>query len=285
MLADLILVAVGVLGLTFASAADIKSKEIPDWLSFSLLAAALGVRFLYSLHSGNWMYLLWGILGAAALFLIGCVLYYTKQWGGGDAKLIMALGAIFATRPFFVRGELPFLTSIAVNIIVVGSIYGLFWVFYLYVTNFKVATMEALRIMKKYRKRRIALLSAGVLLAVSAFFVQFPDLKMMLYLLAVVVVLYSFLVYFVKAVEAVGMFERLPIRKLAEGDWIAETVKVEGKVICSAKDNGISKEQILALKRAKVKDVLVKEGIPFVPSFLIAVVLSLLLDNIVLFFL
>jgi len=41
----------------------------------------------------------------------------------------------------------------------------------------------------------------------------------------------------------------------------------------------------LALKRkGKVKNVLIKEGIPFIPSFLIAFVLSLFLGNIIGYF-
>ena len=72
-----------------------------------------------------------------------------------------------------------------------------------------------------------------------------------------------------------------PIPKLTEGDWIAEDVKVNGKIICSPKDLGISKEQIKKLKHHNIKKVLVKEGIPFVPSFLIAFVVTSLITVLV----
>ena len=55
---------------------------------------------------------------------------------------------------------------------------------------------------------------------------------------------------------------------------------VDGKKICGPKDLGISKKQIrqmIALKqKKKINKIKIKEGIPFVPSFLIAFILSLM---------
>ena len=71
------------------------------------------------------------------------------------------------------------------------------------------------------------------------------------------------------------MKNKIPVNKLVEGDWVLEEVKVGKKVLVAAK-YGITKEQIAELKKAKVKRVLVKEGIPFVPSFLLAYILALI---------
>jgi len=70
---------------------------------------------------------------------------------------------------------------------------------------------------------------------------------------------------------------------LTEGDWISKDVIVKGKVICARKDNGVSLAQIRKLKRLKVKKVLVMEGIPFLPSFLIAFILTWLGGNFIVF--
>ena len=71
--------------------------------------------------------------------------------------------------------------------------------------------------------------------------------------------------------------------KITEGDWIVEDVIVDNKRICGPKDLGIEKEQIkelLRLKsRNKIKTVLVKYGIPFIPSFLLAFLFSWIFDN------
>ncbi len=59
--------------------------------------------------------------------------------------------------------------------------------------------------------------------------------------------------------------------------------------ICGPKDLGIEKKQIKRLialyKQGKVRKVLVKEGIPFVPSFLISFILTFLLGNPLILFL
>ncbi|GIU69536.1 MAG: hypothetical protein KatS3mg002_0772 [Candidatus Woesearchaeota archaeon] len=51
----------------------------------------------------------------------------------------------------------------------------------------------------------------------------------------------------------------------------------ERKYITGPKDLGISKEQIELLKKSKIKKVLVKEGIPFIPAFLIAFILTMIM--------
>ena len=76
--------------------------------------------------------------------------------------------------------------------------------------------------------------------------------------------------------------------KLTEGDWIAKEVKVNGKYITGPKDLGIEKKQIRKLvslyKKKKVKKILIKEGIPFVPSFFIAYLVTLMFGNLLLLF-
>ncbi|MBI2142083.1 hypothetical protein HYU15_01165 [Candidatus Woesearchaeota archaeon] len=74
--------------------------------------------------------------------------------------------------------------------------------------------------------------------------------------------------------------------KLTEGDWIAKDVYVNRKYVCGPKDLGIEKSQIRKLMKyklqGKIRKVLIKEGIPFVPSFLIAFLLSVKFGNLLL---
>ena len=72
------------------------------------------------------------------------------------------------------------------------------------------------------------------------------------------------------------MIKNVSPSKITEGDWIAEEIKVKGKLIAGPKDLGISLEQIARLKSLGVKKVLVKYGIPFVPSFLIAFIIAVI---------
>ena len=56
-------------------------------------------------------------------------------------------------------------------------------------------------------------------------------------------------------------------------EW--EFEKSKENIAMAAKDLGISLQQIALLKKLKVKQVWVKEGIPFVPSFFFAYILTL----------
>ena len=60
---------------------------------------------------------------------------------------------------------------------------------------------------------------------------------------------------------------------------------IDGKKICGPKDLGVSKKQIEKLldyeKKGRINEIQIKEGIPFIPSFLIAYVYTLIFDNII----
>ena len=80
------------------------------------------------------------------------------------------------------------------------------------------------------------------------------------------------------------MYKLVEPSRLTEGDWIAKNVLYKGKVITGPKDLGIAKKQIALLKKLyrenKVKKILVKEGIPFVPSFFLGWITTLVIGNI-----
>ena len=88
---------------------------------------------------------------------------------------------------------------------------------------------------------------------------------------------------FVKAIEKSCMHKLVEPQRITEGDWIVKDVYVGKQYICGPKDLGISKNQIRKLiqfyKQKKIKKILIKEGIPFVPSFLIAFVVTLVFGN------
>ena len=107
-----------------------------------------------------------------------------------------------------------------------------------------------------------------------------------LFILVIVAIITFYLWIFVKAIEKVAMLKYITPDKLTEGDWIAEEVKYKGKLICSPKDLGIEKKQIRQVvnlyKKKRIKKILIKEGIPFVPSFLIAFVITVFFGNLLL---
>ena len=131
MIADILLLLTGLIALTIAAYNDIKTTEIPDWLSFSLIFTGIAIRLMHSSIYSKWDYFAYGLLGLALMSVLGNIMYYSRQWGGGDAKIAMGLGVIFGTTPSFLDTGIPFLLVIFINIIFFGALYGLAWSVYL----------------------------------------------------------------------------------------------------------------------------------------------------------
>jgi len=61
----------------FAVVQDLKSREIANWLNWSLVIFALGFRFFWSLFQGEWSFFYQGLIGFGIFFVFGNLFYYT----------------------------------------------------------------------------------------------------------------------------------------------------------------------------------------------------------------
>ena len=72
--------------------------------------------------------------------------------------------------------------------------------------------------------------------------------------------------------------------KLTEGELIAEEVFVKDRVIAGPADLGASKEQIIELRdlhdRRRIRDVLIKVGIPLIPNFFVTMAVTYFFGNV-----
>jgi len=263
---------------------DIKTREVPDWVNYSLIFSGIGLRLLYSVITFDWMFLVEGVAGLAAFVILGYIMFYAGQWGGGDSKMMMGLGALIGLR--FSLSPVPLLLVFLFNILLVGSVYGLIYSMVLavrtrksFVKNFRKVITE--KKMVKIRRVKIFIVLGLLLLLLIAMNKGALDRATGIILALFVLLLYIsfYLVVFVKAVELSSMYKMVDPEDITEGDWIAEDVVIKGKRITGPKDLGIEKKQIkklIALKKeGEIDKVKVKYGIPFVPSFLIAFILSL----------
>ena len=127
-----------------------------------------------------------------------------------------------------------------------------------------------------------------VLLLISSFFIELFYIKILILSLAFLILVTFYLWVFTKAIEKSCMYKLVQPTRLTEGDWIVEDIRVYGKYVAGPKDLGISKNQIKKLvqfyKQGKIKKILIKEGIPFVPSFFIAFIVTLIFGNPLLWF-
>lgn len=284
MLVEVALVVVGLV-LLIATITDIKTTEVPDWLTYGGIAAGIGLHLVSAVVEWSWRPLVSGGLGLLIFVILGYIMYYAGQWGGGDSKAMMAVGALLGFELAFDHISVAFL----INSLFVGAVYGIGWMIFIAVKKHKkfLPYFSKLAHKKGYVIARYSSLTVLVVLGVASYFVADPILRILLLLLAVFVPFMTYMMLLVKSVEKSCMIRSAKPSELLEGDWIVKDVMVKGKRIAGPKDLGITKWQISELKRLSKKrkiKILVKDGIPFVPSFLIAYVLTLLIGNPILFF-
>lgn len=284
---DIILAAITFVILIIGTYTDFKIREVPDWVNYSGVVMGLGIRLLYSAATFHWSYILSGVIGFAIFFAIALVMFYLGQWGGGDSKMLMGLGALIG---FELRPDHG-LISFFINALIVGAVYGILWGIYLAARNRKkfLPYIEKVFKSKHYQMAKWGLLACIIAAFIGAFvYSQNFAVSTMILGAALVVVLMFYLFIFFTSVEKTSMLKSVPVEKLTEGDWIAKDVIVGGKKICGPKDLGISKTQIKKLlelkKKGKIRKVMIKEGMPFVPVFLTAYFIAFFFGNIVLFF-
>jgi len=251
------LVLIGIV-LFIASIIDIKTEEVPDWLSIGLVVIGLVISVVLSIMQKDIMPFAYSAAGAGALFLGGYLLYRAGQWGGGDAKLIAGVGAVLGIKSMF-------LYAFLFNILIAGGILGVFFTLYI---MFK----------KRYvykRPRFFAVVTIFVIAAAVSQFLVNPVLGLLILLTYSIYLLVPLL----KDSDNL-MRKDLAVSKLVEGDWLLKAVKKGRKEIVSVKKIGLTTEDIEILKEHNIKKVVLKQGMPFVPSFFIAYLLALYFGNI-----
>lgn len=265
MLFDIVIGIVTFVFLMIAAYCDLKSREVPDLLSYGLIFAALGLRGIFSPIIG-WSLFLSGILGFAACFVVAWLLYKTNLWGGGDSKLLMGMGAVIGINyPFTVSSFSLF--WFFVLLLFLGSVYGLCWIFGLAFSRwirFKPVFLERL---EQYKTAHYGL---GLFsLAILGF--SFVNV-LWLFLLFPGFIFYLFL--FVTTIEEQCFVKRISPLKLTEGDWLDEEVILDEERFARRRAlelDDIDRLQV-AHKEGKLTTVVIREGVPFVPSFVFAYV-------------
>lgn len=265
---------VGLLGILIGTATDIDRREVPDWVNYGMLAAGVGLGVMATLLQASWIPLAYSLAGLLLGYLVGAAMYYTGQWGGGDAKMMMGLGALLGL-PFLTWTIAPFFLVFLLFSVLAGAGYGLAWMLYLGVRDRKKVAAHIHKVTQtpKMIKLRVVIIVVTLLLIVTAVVTR----NLIIILLAVLAAcsyLILFLAVFAKAIEKISFIKQLPVEKLVPGDWIVGEVKVGKKVLVPNSNTGITPKQIEAVQQSKLKHVTVKEGIPFVPSFLIAYVVA-----------
>lgn len=272
---DIIILTITILYLIFASIVDLKIREVPDYLSYSLIFIILTIELINSIATDNYNYFITAGITALIFIPLAFLMYYTKQWGGGDTKLIIGLSLAVAQPISFLAPNLnlPIYLIFVMNLLLAGAVYGLAFSIYLAIKHFKKFKEH----LKEYKLGKIKYLVYAITIAliIYTFFISELELKLLIISLAFLIFIFPFLTIFIKAVEKSCMIQEIPANKITEGDWVLEDIN-EAKY--SSKSLGVTKEQLEVIKHLK-RSFKVKVGIPFIPSFLIAYLLTIILGN------
>jgi len=270
------LFAVALVWIIFATIQDLRKREVANWLNFSLIAVALSYRVFYSSFNNDWSFLLYGIYGFALFFVLGYLFYYGRVFAGGDSKLLIALGAIL---PFERMSDLFYVTlGFLFVLFLIGTIYSLIY-------SVVISIAQRKQFVKEFGVRiRNSRVVGAIVLALVIILIVMEGIVQGNWNFSIIsslgIVLLGLLYVYLMAVDKCMIAFRAP-GKLTEGDWILSDIKVGGRWIRKSV-HGLSLEEIQLLKKSG-KSIYVKDGIPFIPVFLLAfimvVVLSTLLQD------
>jgi Flp pilus assembly protein protease CpaA len=282
-----LLISLTIIWLIIATVSDIKIREIPNWLSFSLIIIAISFQLILSIINKDPKIIIESLTGFGIFFLLGNLMYYTNQWGGGDAKILMGIGAIFPKYPkellsiFNPRLGMPFLVIILFNILLIGAIYSLTAGIVLAIKNKNKFKQE---FNKKIKNKKIKLIKKRIIIFSILSYLPFYFLLKtpIIPLIFALMPIFIFYLWFIMSIiEKISMYKKLNTTQLREGDWIINKIKKENKILYTPKIAGVTNKEIKNLIKNKIKKVTIRDGLPFLPAILLAVIISLIFGNII----
>lgn len=270
-------------GLIFGSYVDLKKREVPDFLSYFLISIGLVFAIINAIYFKSFWPIVFSLSGLLFCFVFGAIMFYTGQWGGGDAKVLMGVGTIIGLsyKEVFSFVSFPLLFTIIITFLFAGSVYGIIYVLVIFFKNYKIVK-EELKI--KFSEKStiiiqiVAFLFALLFIFISRF-VQIELFKQFFVIFGFAIIFLTELFYIIKVVEKKCMIKIVDVKTITEGEWIVDDVYHKGKYVCGPKDLGISEEQIELLKKHKINKIKIKVGIPFIPGFLLGFIIILIFGN------
>jgi len=275
---EIALLAVGIVGFGLAGYLDLRYTEFPDWLPYSMIVLAVVLRGAFAFFENNWMILGNSVFIGLVFLALGLLLYFTRQWGDGDAWLIGALGFLFPEQAGFGGATLlPFPLAVLFNFLFVSLIYLIMYSVILGIKNRSVNRkyLEGIRKCKNRFVAFVALFFAVPWGFASIMHLQFSlgmNQLMQMILLPFLLTFILFFSYYAKAVEKYMFKRKIKTSELKEGD-----------VILDGRWRGITKKEIGKI-RAESRHVWIKEGVRFAPVFIITMLISLFYGDLILIF-
>jgi Flp pilus assembly protein protease CpaA len=276
---ELIALILAFAGSSVAAAWDLKTTEIPDYIPYIMIVVGLVIAGAQSYLQWSYWPMVSSLIVGGGLLGLGFLMYYTGQWGGGDAKLLAALGFLlpYSSLQFTPSLLFPFPVTYLINIFLVGAIYMILYALVLSLFNRKI--IHEFKHDVKASSRLFVLGAVALFVAIAAvnvYLTYYFELKFSLtYIIenTIVpvggVVALFFVWKFARAVESVGFKRLIPTSQLKVGDVLKDSKLWEG----------ITEEQMKEIKKTKSR-VWIKEGVRFAPAFPLALLFTIYFGDI-----
>lgn len=280
---------IALLGSSIAAIIDLKTTEVPDNIPYTMAASAVVLKLLYSIHTNNFSYLADSVIVGMAYLIFGFLLYYTGQWGGGDAKVLAAIGFLLPSIPSEFSAQLSFAFPVAylINLFFIGSIYMIVYSLALTLLNPLIAREFFSETRGQYRQLFVEMVLASSSVVAIPYIIlnsmRLPHTIFISFIPSIVVLSLGmiFLLRFLKVVERVAFRRKIPSEKLREGDMIGDDIDELG--MKSRLIRGITNDEVTKIRLVR-KEVWVKEGVRFVPAFPLSLIAILFFGDVMTIF-
>ncbi len=276
-----ILLGTAFLGSIVASAYDLKTTEVPDWVFYVMFGIGLPIVLLNSVTSQSLEPLIQSSLVGGVMLAFGFLMYRAGQWGGADAVLLAVMGFLIPNVPanFSPQILFSFPVSFVINLFAVGTVYMLAYAFVYALRNPEIFS----KLLQDLRKSSKTLaLATAALFGIFVFFGWYmSDLFSSKFsyqqiiqssILPTVATLFLFLIYrFTVSVENFGFKKKIPVSKLRVGDMLMTTRQLVG----------IDEKQLRKIKQSGKKIIWIKEGVRFAPAFPMALLFTLYFGDVI----
>ena len=249
------------IGILIATFQDLKRREVDDWLNLFLIFSSFTYLFFVSFYLKDPSIFFQGTFLLLFLLFIMNVFYYGRVFAGGDAKLLLSMTVLFIGVSFY--ESLINVGIFVLFLFISGSVYGILYSSVLYIRNYDKVNKKLKKNFWTEENKFIFIL--GLIFMFSGAYFYF-----ILFIIGILIFIFPILLSLSRALEEGCMVRFVKGSELKEGDWLVDEIRI-GKRIVRPSFEGLSKKETSLMKNLKL--VKIKEGIPFVPAFLIAYIL------------
>lgn len=235
----------------------LNGNDVPDFFGVIGIIGGLGLHAGYAYTTSSIEPLIWS-LGVGAVFsLYGWIAYYKGMWGGADAMLLSALG-FMAPGPVTGNFNIIYLLDLIANFMVAALAVTVFYSVYKFFQQDGDLKIFVEAFLEDERKIAGIILVTGILSSILIYqgsngYIFFASILLLVFLYEVLSVIEDEFMVAVKSPEDVEVGE-VPAPDQGFGEKI----------------RGLEDEEVEKLD----EEIKVRTGVPFIPVFLIALLLT-----------